>query len=594
MGTKKWVAGAAGVVAGILALSACTPTPTASQSASNTEKVATVAWNQPFYSYNNNSNGGNNVTNGNVYYITNDGFNFYDKDLKLQPNKSFGSYEKLSDAPLTIKLTFADTATWSDGVPVTPADSILTWGAMSQLFNTEKEAPEEIKPNTGKTVYFDAGTPSFGLIKEFPKIEGKSMTYTYSKPYADWEPALLSPGLPAHIVGKRALGINDPTEAANAVVKAFQDKDNTALSKISNVWNLDFNYTNMPADKDLTVSSGPYVITDLKDKEYITVTKNPKYQGEHKPNIDKVTIRFIGDALGQVQALRNGEVLVINPQSTADTLKAAQAVPNATVKQSIEASYEHIDLTFNNRGPFDPKAYGGDANKAKLVRQAFLHTIPRQKVIDSLIKPLDPNAQIRQSYTQVPGSPMYDAIVAGNGMSQYAGDIDKAKALLKEAGVSSPTVRIMYAADNPRRAQEFQLYKEAAESAGFKIVDKMEATWSDKLSDKTYDAVFFAFSSTSTAVTGDEAIYRTAKGNNYSGYSNATVDKLFDDLSVTTDPAKQQEILAQIEKVLVDDAYGLSIFQFPGITGISNKITGIDPITISPLYFWNIWEWKLA
>ena len=57
----------------------------------------------------------------------------------------------------------------------------------------------------------------------------------------------------------------------------------------------------------------------------------------------------------------------------------------------------------NNNGPFDPAAYGGDAKKAPLVRQAFLQTIPRQKIIDTIIKPLNPDAAIRNSYNVVPG-----------------------------------------------------------------------------------------------------------------------------------------------------------------------------------------------
>ena len=52
MGTKKLLVASAGVIAGVLALSACTPSQQSSQPAINTAKVATVAWNQPFFSYN--------------------------------------------------------------------------------------------------------------------------------------------------------------------------------------------------------------------------------------------------------------------------------------------------------------------------------------------------------------------------------------------------------------------------------------------------------------------------------------------------------------------------------------------------------------
>ena len=76
------------------------------------------------------------------------------------------------------------------------------------------------------------------------------------------------------------------------------------------------------------------------------------------------------------------------------------------------ATFEHVDLAVNNGGPFDPAAYGGDEATALAVRQAFLKTIPRQEIVDRLIVPLNPNATIRNSYTQVPGSPGYDVIAA--------------------------------------------------------------------------------------------------------------------------------------------------------------------------------------
>lgn len=608
MAKNKLLTAAAAVIAGALAFSACTPQPTAtSSSGAPKESSLTVMWNQAFYAYNDDTADNNNVTNANVAYLTNDRVTFYDQDLKLQPNKSFASYEKLSDSPLTVKVTLADTATWSDGVAVSPADIILSYGAESGLFNTasaddvEKLSDPETgtltKKNPAGTVYFSANSPSLALIKEFPVIEGKSVTYKYSKTFGDWETGVLTPGVAAHVVGKRALGIADPAQAADAVLKAFQNNDKDALSKISNVWNFDFNFVNMPTDKELVVGSGPYTITDLKDGQYLTATKNPNYKGEHKPTIDKITIRFIADPMASVQALQNGEVSIIQPQATADVLTAVQALGDVNVETGVEGSFEHLDLTFNNKGPFDPAKYGGDAAKALKVRQAFLHTVPRADIIDKIIKPLNPTAEVRESFTIVPGSPMYAGVTTSNGMkAAYPQvDIEKAKALLAEAGVEAPSVRILYHKSNTRRVQEFQLIKESAEKAGFKIVDNASDAWSDKLGDKTYDVAFFAWASNSTAITESDANYRTATvPNNFGGYSNKQVDTLFDELQGTTDLAKQEQLIGQIEKLLVDDAFGLSIFQFPKVVASSKKVQNVSAIALVPTYYWNFWEWKLA
>ncbi len=93
-------------------------------------------------------------------------------------------------------------------------------------------------------------------------------------------------------------------------------------------------------------------------------------------------------------------------------------------------------------------------------------------------------------------------------------------------------VRVMYAKDNVRRVNEFQLEKPALAKAGFDLVDNGSTEWSAKLGDGTYDAVFFGWESTSAAVSADQAIYATGEVNNLVGYSNKKVDALFDQLLV--------------------------------------------------------------
>ena len=601
MGTKKWVAGAAGVIASALALAACTPTPQATTGGLASGSVANVAWNQAFYSYNNLTTFGNATANTNIVYMTNDAFNYYDKDLNLVPNTSLGTYEKTSEKPLTVKQTLADTAMWSDGVPVTPADLVLFWGAQSGLFNTYKSKVDAdtgaVGKNSGSKVFFNASVPSLALIKKFPTIEGKAITYEYSKPFVDWDKALLNTTVPAHVIGKRALGIDDPTQAAQAVSDAFKNKDNAKLAKISNVWNLDFNFKDMPADKELVVGNGPYTITDLKNEQYVTLSRNPNYKGSHVPSIDTVTVKIIPDAQASVSALQNGEVLATQPQATADILKQMQALQNVSVLNGVGGTYEHVDMAQNNKGPFDPASYGGDATKAAKVREAFLYTVPRQLIIDNLSKPLNPDAAIRNSFTTVPGAPGYDEIAKNIGMQSTFGggpDVDKAKALLNEVG-AKPTVRFLYASNNTRRQQEFQLIKESAEKAGFTVQDKGNITWGPMLSDTSkYDAALFGWQSTSTGVTEMDANFRTGGQNNFYGYSSKKVDGLLDQLQSEFDVTKQQAIVLDIEKQLVADQFGITIFQFPEPTAVSNRLQNLSSIPLSPTFFWNFWEWKLS
>ena len=83
--------------------------------------------------------------------------------------------------------------------------------------------------------------------------------------------------------------------------------------------------------------------------------------------------------------------------------------------------------------------------------------------------------------------------------------------------------------------------------------------------------------------------------NNFYGYNNPEVDALADELNKTSDPARQDEILIEVEKHLFADAFGLPIFQHPSITAYNKTyVKGVSNIAIAPTVFFNVWDWKAA
>jgi peptide/nickel transport system substrate-binding protein len=602
---KRIAAAAAVVASGALILSGCSATPAEPEIVEGSS--LNVAWNQAFYAYNDDTSDGNATANSNITYLTNSSFNYYDDSPALVQNTDFGTYEKVSDDPLTVKYTIADGVTWSDGTPVDAADMLLSWAANTSTFNnvepeTDDEGNITNQDDIDAGVYFDSAAAGGGLdlVTDTPEIsdDGKSLTLVYSSSYVDWE-VNFAIGVPAHSTYDIAFPDEGatPEDAKAKVIAAIQDGDTSVLSPLSAAWSHGYDYVDMPTDENLYLSDGAYIISDLVKDEYITLEANPDYTWGPKPQYEKVTIRFIPDALASVQALQNGEVAIINPQSTADILTALDGLDNTSVESTSDATYEHVDLTFNNKGPFDPATYGGDEDKAQLVREAFLKTIPRQEILDKLIVPLNPDAVLEDSQTLLPGYEGYDDVIAGNGSADYAEvDIDGAKALLEEAGVTDEIkVNFMYAASNTRRQNEYQLIAESAKEAGFDVVDAGTDEWGSKLGDGTYDAVLFGWQSTSTGVTASQATFDSAGGNNLNGYANDDVDAAYKTLQGTYDSAEQITLLTEIEKNLFDDAYGVTLFQFPGVTAWDEtKVTGVTPAPLSPQFFWNYWEWTPA
>ncbi len=547
--------------------------------------TVSVAWNQPTYSFNQNTTTGNATANTNILTLTQQSFNYYDNEFNLKKNTDFGTYEKVSDDPLTVKYTINPGVTWSDGVAVDAADLLLNWVSLSGAYNEGEPAYDEetgvLIP--GDNVYFDSVAIGTGIeqVTKLPTVgdDGRSITMVYDTPQVDWELLFTSVGVPAHVVAKHALKIDDPKEAKQAVLDAIQKKDTSKLKPLSDFWSVGFDAVELPKGDmaDITLGNGAYTVTDFKKDEYITLkARTDGYKAGPQPSVETITVRFIPDAMASVTALQNGEVSVTQPQATTDVLEASKKIDGVKILQQAEWTYEHVDLVFNNGGPFDPATYGGDEAKAKLVRQAFLTALNTGEIVDKLITPLNPEAKALQSQLFLPGAPNYDASAKDNGSAAFGtGDTAAAKALLEQAGVTTPVdVKFLYGKSNTRRAQEYALYAAQVKDAGFNLIDGGDDNWGALLGSGTYDASLFGWQSTSTGVTSSRATFDSEGGNNFTGYSNPDSDKLWAELSSTFDADRQQEILKTIDKSLYSDAYGVTVFLFPQITAYKRQPRG--------------------
>jgi len=573
--------------------------------------AVTFGYNQLGDSWNNLTTHGNSTYNGIPNYLTQAQPFYYDRDLNLINNDQFITCELVSKNPLTIKYAINKAAKWSDGVPVTAADLVLPWIALSGKYDTGELKTDDngVPLPDQKVVAFDGAGTGYALIKNFPEIseDQRSVTFTYSKPFVDYD-VNITPGVPAHVVGQKALGVSDATAATAALLKAAKDDDKAALVKVANFWNTGFDFTSLPSDKSLYLSDGAYLMTDFKEGQYMTLEANPDYTWGPKPTVKTFTIQYAPDPTAAVQSLANGELQIINPQATEDVLKGLTALKDQGIEtiNGNAALWEHVDLVFTNGGPFDPKSYSGDEAKARAVRTAFLKSIPRQDIVDRLIKPLNPDASVRNSYNIIPGSPNYDAVTKADGMeAAHDGDIAGAKKILADAGIDTSTpikVRLMYADNNPRRANEYRLIAAAAKEAGFDVIDGKDASWSTKLPTvSAYDASLFGWISTSTGAGQIPPQYlgkvdgKWAGQNNYGQYNDENVNTWMNELNVTTDPAKQLELIKQLEAQLVKDGFGTVLFNHPDIVGYDSKrLTGVNAISLSPSPVHNYWEWKVT
>ncbi len=535
------------------------------------DQTITVAHEVEFNSYNNNTASQNAVQNTVVLNQVLRGFWDYGPDGGVRPDKEFGTYEKVKDDPLTVEYEFNKDAVWSDGTPIDCVDAQLAWIAMSGTFTSE-ETDEEGNAVSG---FSPASNTGYEQMQQ-PDCEAgdKKFTITYDEPFADWRAMFgATEILPAHVLEREA-GVKD-------LIAAITDKDSAALDKAAEFWNTGWVGKPGTIDPKLFPSAGPYGLKSWQAGQSITEEHNPEWWGED-PGVKTVVIRVI-DAVQQAQALANGEIQVAAPQPAQDILNQLKAVGDGVViDQGDEYTFEHLDPNF--------AGVMADAD----LRKAFALCVPRQQVIDTLIKPVNEKAKLLNSVYKMQFQDGYDDVVKNAYQDQFAPDVAQAKQILDSKGAAGTPIRIGYQTPNQRRTDAVKLIADSCNEAGFDVQDAGQAEFfGGGLASGDFDVALFAWAG-SPLVSGLSSTYVTEGGNNNGKYSNPKVDELTQKLDRTTDLDEQTQLITQIESNLWDDVATIPLFTFPGIEAHSSDIEGPSLQPAQSQQTWNMQTWKPA
>ena len=498
-------------------------------------------------------------------------FWYFGTDGSIIPNEDFGTYEKTSDDPLTVKYTISDDAKWSDGTPVTAGDFIFHWAANN----------DTVKAEGSETPLFDSISFEQGkYIPEAPEGEadGKEFTVTYPEPYADWE-ILISTALPAHIVAKEA-GMS-----FEELVTAAKEKDVEALTPAAEFWNdgWDFSPGELP-DASLVPSMGPYKFKDggWQAGQSITLEANPEYWGT--PAATKELVLRFADPKTHVQALQNGDLDVIEPQATVDTLQQLEGLgDDVNVQTGDQLTWEHVDY---NRGE------GSVFADSPELREAFALCLPRQQIVDNLIKPIYADAQVMNLREVFPFQDKYQEVVdEAYPKEMDEPNIEKAKELVEKSGVSTPTVRLGYQAGNQRRTETVALIKSSCDQAGFDVQDANSPVFfKEVMPAGDYDAALYAWAGSGQKASGAN-IYQSDGAQNQQSYNNPEVDAAWDKLATSLDENEQLEQTKTIEKLLWEDFQAIPLYAHPGLVGHKADVANVRDTAAQSGALWNVEQW---
>ncbi len=278
------------------------------------------------------------------------------------------------------------------------------------------------------------------------------------------------------------------------------------------------------------VGTGPYKLESWNKGSSITLTAWDGHRDAAKLRIKKVTFRFISDPAAQVAALLAGDIDGMPRFGALPSIKQFQADKRFTVEIGSTAGKGIVSI--NNR-----KAPLSDVR----VRRAIAHAIDRQAFIDGaqegLGKPIGSHfAPTDAGYLDL--------------TKTYPFDPEKAKALLREAGVTAP-LSLTLTLPPPAYARKGGEII-AAQLAKVGIIAKIEnVEWAQWLAGP------FKGNFDLTIINHAEPLdYATAYADPlyYFGYDSDKFRKLVAALAATSEAKAKAKLWGDIQRQLSDDA----------------------------------------
>src|SRR5712672_730118 len=475
-----------------------------------------------------------------AYVTRNHGYFIYDTLFASDENNAVkpqmvDKYEVSPDKTVWT-FTLRDGLEWHDGKPVTSEDciaSIKRWGARDAM-----------------------GQKLMDFVKDFKAVDAKTFQMILKEPY----------GLVLDSLGKPS------SQVPFMMPKSVADTD--PFKQI-----------------DSQIGSGPFIYQNAESKpgEKHVYLKNPKYKPRAEPpsglaggkvvKVDRVEIIEMPDPQQQVNALINGEIDLIEqpPHDLIPLLKKEKSVQlvdwnplgnqyafrfNTLFKPFDNPKIRHAAMVAFNQEDF-LKATIGDAKYYKLCKAVFVCGTPLSSDA-GMAEVLNANAA-------------------------------KAKQLLQDAGYDGTPVELLQSTDLTVLTNMAPVAKAQLEAAGFKVnVQAMD--WQTLVARRTkkdppdkggWSAFITSWGAADILNPVSAAFFNASCDKALFGWPcDETIEKMRDQFSKESDPAKQRQIAIELQKYWVDHPTHVHLGEWYQPVALRADIDGmmVAPATA----FWNM------
>lgn len=325
-----------------------------------------------------------------------------------------------------------------------------------------------------------------------------------------------------------------------------------------------------PNAQQTAVGTGPFSFVEWIPGDHATFARNKNYWQSGKPYLDQVVMHIFRDPQAMVAQLE-GRALdgVFNPLIQ-DTVRLKQD-PTYQVNIDSVASADFVIAMNTSAPPLDNK----------VVRQALNYAVDRQRfatqVMHGLVEPIN--------LPWPPQSPAYES----SKNSRYTFDLDKAKALLQQAGVSNLQFDFVYSSVSPEIASLAQIYQADLATIGVTLNLKPleSAVFNQTTNSLNYTGLAASnvgFIQIEPSSLASLSVWFKYTGND-EAYQSDQYTQLVTSAATEPDATKRQQVYSQLNDLILDESFVILPAPLLQLFVGRSNVNGLDwRLTLAPRY----------
>ena len=310
------------------------------------------------------------------------------------------------------------------------------------------------------------------------------------------------------------------------------------------------------------ICSGPFKFVERVAQDRIVFERYDGYWNKANIHFDKITYTPVVDATVRLANLKAGQFDFIERVAPSD-IEKLQTDKRYKLSRITEIGYQGLTINIGKSEQAQKNPLGRDAR----VREALELSLDRQGLAQVV---MDNEAAVGNQWV-APSNAFY-----AKNMPMPKRDVAKARALLKEAGVSNPSFTLVTPTTSD--AQRLALVIQAmARDAGFDVkIQATEFATSLNMADKgEFEAYVLAWSGRADPDGNAFSFHGCKQPLNYSGYCNAETDALLSQARTLRDVAERKKVYEQIAAKVLKERPIIYLYHRNWLWAYNTKLAGV-------------------